>query len=56
MLGGGRKYFDEGFRKLVSIRKRQLQEYQKRVTSAGFGDRFKNGRSRLGQMMANVAN
>ena len=56
MLGGGRKYFDEGFRKLVSIRKRQLQEYQKRVTSAGFGDRFKNGRSRLKQMMTDVAN
>ncbi len=56
MLGGGRKYFDEGFRKLVSIRKRQLQEYQKRVTSAGFGDRFTNGRSRLKQMLSSVAN
>lgn len=56
MLGGGRKYFDEGFRKLVSIRKRQLQEYRKRVISAGFGDRFKNGRSRLQDMLANVAN
>ncbi|MYD43542.1 MAG: ferritin-like domain-containing protein [Gammaproteobacteria bacterium] len=56
MLGGGRQYFDEGFRKLVSIRRRQLQEYQKRVTSAGFGERFKNGRSHLKQMMSNVAN
>lgn len=56
MLGGGRKYFDEGFRKLVSIRKRQLQEYRKRVISAGFGERFKNGRSRLSQMIADTAN
>lgn len=56
MLGGGRKYFDEGWRKLVSIRKRQLQEYRKRVTSAGFGERFTNGRSRLQQMISDTAN
>ena len=55
MLGGGKQYFDEGFRKLVAIRKRQLREYQKRVTSAGFGERFTNGRSRLQSMIDQAA-
>jgi hypothetical protein len=52
LLGGGRDKYDEGFRRLIAIRKRQLQEYIKRVRSAGFGDRFDNGRSRLKQMVA----
>ena len=40
LLGGGKSKFDEGFRKLIAIRRRQLQEYKKRVISAGFGERF----------------
>ena len=55
LLGGGREKFDEGFRKLVAIRRRQLQEYKKRVISAGFGERFENGRSRLPELMAQAA-
>lgn len=56
LLGGGIKNFDEGWKKLVAIRRRQLTEYKKRVTSAGFGERFENGRSRLAEMIDNVAN
>ena len=55
LLGGGRDKFDEGFRKLVAIRRRQLQEYKKRVISAGFGERFETGRSRLNELMAQTA-
>ncbi len=51
LLGGGRDNYDEGFRKLMAIRKRQLREYIKRVKSAGFGERFENGRSNLQGMM-----
>jgi hypothetical protein len=46
-LGGGKDKYDEGVRKLIAIRKRQVQEYIKRVRSTGFGDRFDNGRSQL---------
>jgi hypothetical protein len=52
LLGGGRDKYDEGYRKLVAIRKRQLQEYVKRVRSAGFGERFENGRSPVKEMIA----
>ena len=45
LLGGGKKHYDEGFRVLLAIRKRQLKEYMQRVRSAGFGERFENGRS-----------
>lgn len=45
MLGGGRENFDEGMRKLMAIRKRQVREYVQRVRSAGFGERFENGRA-----------
>ena len=55
LLGGGVDKFDEGWRKLVAIRRRQLLEYKKRVISAGFGDRFTDGRSRLEAIMAEVA-
>lgn len=56
LLGGGKDQYDEGFRKLMAIRKRQLQEYIKRVRSAGFGDRFENGRSNLqGMIQASAA-
>jgi hypothetical protein len=55
LLGGGRDKYDEGFRKLMAIRRRQLKEYLKRVRSAGFGDRFDNGRSNLQAMMDTAA-
>ncbi len=51
LLGGGKDHYDEGFNRLMAIRKRQLQEYVKRVRSAGFGERFENGRSNLKGMM-----
>jgi hypothetical protein len=47
LLGGGKDKYDEGVRKLIAIRRRQVQEYIKRVRSTGFGDRFDNGRSTL---------
>ncbi|MDA1074838.1 MAG: ferritin-like domain-containing protein [Proteobacteria bacterium] len=52
LLGGGVAHYDEGFRKLMAIRRRQLVEYMKRVKSAGFGKRFENGRSQVKEMMA----
>ena len=55
LLGGGRDHYDEGFRKLMAIRRRQLSEYVKRVKSAGFGERFDNGRSNLQAMMQSAA-
>ena len=45
LLGGGKQGYDEGHRKLLAIRRRQLKEYMQRVRTAGFGDRFENGRS-----------
>ena len=45
LLGGGEKKFDEGYRKLLAIRKRQAKEYVQRIRSAGFGERFENGRA-----------
>ena len=41
--------------KVIAIRRRQLREYQKRVVSAGFGERFENGRSRVGEMIERAA-
>lgn len=55
LLGGGKDRYDEGVKKLIAIRRRQLQEYQKRVRSAGFGDRFDNGRSPIKEMLAAAA-
>ena len=55
LLGGGKDKYDEGFNKLMAIRKRQLQEYVKRVRSAGFGERFDNGRSNLNGMLEATA-
>lgn len=51
LLGGGKDNYDEGFNRLMAIRKRQLSEYMKRVRSAGFGERFENGRSRVQGMI-----
>lgn len=45
LLGGGKDKFDEGYKKLLAIRRRQVKEYMQRVKSAGFGERFENGRS-----------
>lgn len=45
LLGGGKEKYDEGYKKLMAIRKRQVKEYMQRVKSAGFGERFENGRS-----------
>lgn len=55
LLGGGKDKYDEGVNKLIAIRRRQLQEYQKRVRSAGFGERFDNGRSPVKEMLAAAA-
>lgn len=52
LLGGGLDNYDEGIKKLMAIRRRQLTEYQKRVRSAGFGERFENGRSPIKEMIA----
>jgi hypothetical protein len=52
LLGGGMDKYDEGVNKLMAIRRRQLTEYQKRVRSAGFGERFENGRSPIKDMIA----
>jgi hypothetical protein len=32
---------------LLVIRRRQLKEYMQRVKTAGFGERFENGRSSI---------
>jgi hypothetical protein len=45
LLGGGKDHFDEGYRKLLAIRRRQVKEYMQRVRSAGFGERFEDGRA-----------
>ncbi len=45
LLGGGKDNYDEGYRKLLAIRKRQSKEYVQRIRSAGFGERFENGRA-----------
>ena len=45
LLGGGRDNYDEGYRKLLAIRRRQVVEYMKRLQAAGFGERFDNGRA-----------
>jgi hypothetical protein len=45
LLGGGIKHYDEGYKKLLAIRKRQSREYVQRIRSAGFGERFENGRA-----------
>ena len=55
LLGGGKANFDEGRNRLIAIRKRQLQEYIKRVKSSGFGDRFENGRSQVPDLLAELA-
>jgi len=55
LLGGGKDKYDEGLKKLIAIRKRQVTEYVKRVRTTGFGDRFDNGRSQLPALMNQAA-
>lgn len=55
LLGGGTKGFDEGYKKLMAIRRRQMKEYVQRIKSAGFGERFENGRAHP-EIMAYVQN
>jgi len=55
LLGGGKQHYDEGHKKLLVIRRRQLKEYMQRVKTAGFGERFENGRSTLPQQYARAA-
>ena len=55
LLGGGSQHYDEGHKKLLVIRRRQLKEYMKRVISAGFSDRFENGRSPIPAQYAATA-
>ena len=45
LLGGGKDHIDEGHNKLLAIRQRQVKEYVQRIRSAGFGERFENGRA-----------
>ncbi|SVE22253.1 uncharacterized protein METZ01_LOCUS475107, partial [marine metagenome] len=52
LLGGGKVGYDEGHKQLLVIRRKQLKEYMKRVNSAGFGERFENGRSPLPERLA----
>jgi hypothetical protein len=52
LLGGGKAHYDEGHNKLRAIRRRQLKEYMQRVRTAGFGDRFDNGRSTIPKQLA----
>ena len=51
LLGGGKSNYDEGIKKLMAIRRRQVKEYVQRIRSAGFGERFVNGRANA-EMMA----
>ena len=50
LLGGGIKNYDEGFNKLLAIRRRQIKEYVQRIRSAGYGERFENGRANAEMM------
>ncbi len=52
LLGGGKAHFDEGYRKLLAIRRKQLKEYMQRVATSGFAERFENGRSRIPELLA----
>ena len=45
LLGRGVNKFDEGAKKLMAIRRRQVREYVQRIRSAGYGERFENGRA-----------
>ena len=48
LLGGGRDKIDEGYKKFLAVRKKQVNEYMHRLEVAGLGDR----RGRMGPFMA----
>jgi len=48
LLGGGKDKIDEGYRKFLQVRKKQVNEYMHRLEVAGLGDR----RARMGPFMA----
>lgn len=45
LLGGGKDNIDEGWRLMMAINRRQMREWVQRVKSAGFEERFTNGRA-----------
>ncbi len=45
LLGGGADKMEEGQQLALAIRQRQIKEYVQRVTVAGFGERFDDGRA-----------
>ena len=45
LLGGGADKMEEGQKLALAVRQRQIKEYVQRVTVAGFGERFENGRA-----------
>lgn len=45
LLGGSKDKYDEGLKLLMAINRRQMKEYIQRVHSAGFSERFTNGRA-----------
>ncbi|MFQ5934068.1 MAG: ferritin-like domain-containing protein [Dehalococcoidia bacterium] len=53
LLGGGKGKYDEGRKVSMAIHKRQIKEYMQRIHSAGFSERFENGRANQ-EMMALV--
>lgn len=55
LLGGGKDKYDEGYKKLMAIRRRQVREYVQRIKSAGFGERFEDGRANP-ELMAYLSN
>ena len=50
LLGGGKDKIEEGQKLALAMRQRQVKEYVQRVTVAGFGERFEEGRS-AGEML-----
>jgi hypothetical protein len=51
LLGGGVKHMDEGLKKLLAIRKRQVNEYMHRLEVAGLGDRRERMASAFSPML-----
>ena len=50
LLGGGKDKIDEGRKLAMAICRRQIKEYMQRVHSAGFSERFTNGRANADMM------
>lgn len=45
LLGGGKDKLNDGHKLAMAINRRQVKEYMQRVKSAGFAERFTNGRA-----------